>query len=86
MKRVIWGQGQPETVRGYQIEGHVSGAWHSLLDVTGNYQRRRIHKLEAGEPVDKVRVVVESTHGLDHARICEVRVYEADAPVWCRSL
>ena len=86
MERVIWGQGQPETVRGYRIEGHVSGAWHSLLDVTGNYQRRRIHKLDAGEPVDKVRVVVDSTHGLDHARICEVRVYEPDAPVWCRSL
>ena len=85
MERMVWGQGQPETVRDYRIEGRVSGVWHPLLEVTGNYLRRRIHRMDAREPVDRLRIIVKATHGLDHARICEVRVYEPEAPVWCNS-
>ena len=82
LQRMVWGRGQPETVRDYQIEGRVSGVWHPLLKVTDNYLRRRIHMFDDSEEVDKLRIIVNATNGLDHARICEVRVYEPDAPVW----
>lgn len=74
--RMIWGRPQPETVRDYVVEGRSGSAWRNLLQVTGNYQRRRVHALP-GEPLDALRVRVLASNGLDHARICEVRVYEA---------
>ena len=30
--------------------------------------------------IDALRVTVTATNGIDHARICEVRVYGAEAP------
>ena len=75
-ERMEWGQAQSETVRDYSIEGHVGGAWIRLVEVTGNYQRRRVH--EVSQEIDAMRVTVTATNGLDHARICEVRVYGAD--------
>eukprot|EP00039_Didymoeca_costata_P020965 m.342960 g.342960 ORF g.342960 m.342960 type:complete len:959 (-) comp22149_c0_seq1:157-3033(-) len=45
-----WGP-QPETVRDYFIEGEVSpGKWEVLCNVTGNYQRRRVHTLPCPPP------------------------------------
>ncbi|EDQ87561.1 uncharacterized protein MONBRDRAFT_27047 [Monosiga brevicollis MX1] len=40
----IW-KAQPETVRDYTIEGLVEGQWQLLCNITGNYQRRRVHSL-----------------------------------------
>ena len=80
--RMEWGQAQSETVRDYVVEGCVDGAWQQLVAVTHNHQRRRVHALAANGAVDALRVTVTATNGLDHARICEVRVYDADAPVW----
>lgn len=44
-----WGP-QPETVRDYMIEGKdaSTGKWVVLCNVTGNYQRRRVHMLPCG--------------------------------------
>ena len=84
MKSMVWGRGQPETVRVYQIEGRVSGVWLPLVDVSDNYQRRRTHRIESCGPIDKLRVKVKATNGLDHARICEVRVYPPESPTWCQ--
>jgi hypothetical protein len=40
-----WGP-QPETVKDYVIEGQTAdGKWRTLCNVSGNYQRRRIHTL-----------------------------------------
>ena len=43
---------QPETVRDYVVEGRASpkGAWRVLCNVTGNYQRRRVHSLPCTSP------------------------------------
>ena len=71
----VWGQPQPETVRDYRIEGLVGGEWQTLASVSGNYQRKRGHRLDGVVTIEAMRVVVLATNGLDHARICEIRAY-----------
>ncbi len=76
--RMEWGRPQPETVRDYRVD-YVddAGGWQTWLDERDNYQRRRVHRVAAEGPLATraVRVTVTATNGLDHARICEVRVY-----------
>ena len=79
VKKMIWGRPQPETVGDYRIEGLAAGKWQTLVEVAGNYQRLRRHRIEAPERFEAVRVTVLATNGLDHARVCEVRVYEPAA-------
>ena len=74
--RMDWGRPQPETVRDYRIEVESAGIWRVVHAETGNYQRRRVHRLPGPVAATAaVRLVVTATNGLDHARICEVRVY-----------
>lgn len=73
--RMIWGVPQPETVRDYRIEVYDGSEWQTVVTVSGNYQRRRGHRLDTELTVKQLRVVVTATNSLDHARICEVRVY-----------
>ena len=75
--RMQWGVPQSECVRDYTIEGEVGGAWQPLVEIEGNYQRRVVHTLDDTPAVDALRITVTATNGIDHARICEVRVYEA---------
>ena len=74
--RMCWGRPQPETVRDYAVEGEVAGSWQVLAEVQDNYQRLNAHRVASPPEVTAIRVVVLATNGLDHARICEVRVYE----------
>ena len=74
-ERMQWGVPQAETVANYRIEGCVGGEWVVLEEVEGNYQRLRIHRLEGTPEVEALRVTVLRTNGLDHARVCEMRVY-----------
>lgn len=76
-----WGAPQAETVRDYTIEGEVGGAWQFLVEAKDNYQRRVVHTLTDSPQVSAVRITVAAVNGLDHARICEVRVYES-ADTW----
>ena len=78
--RMIWGRPQPETVRDYTVSGYADANWIPLVNVNGNYHRRRVHHLECECAVSKLRIVVSATNGLDHARICEVRVYGRPSP------
>ena len=48
---------------------------HRVADVADNYQRRRVHRWEPCGRIAALRVTVLATHGLDHARILEVRAY-----------
>lgn len=73
---MIWGKPQVETVRDYYIEGFENGKWVTLFTVFDNWQRLRRHKMNAMIMISALRVVVKATNGLDHARICEIRVYE----------
>ena len=46
----FWGP-QPEAVRDYYIEGYqADGKWVLLCNVSGNYQRRRVHMLPCPTP------------------------------------
>jgi hypothetical protein len=73
--RMHWGQPQPETVCDYRLEVETAAGWRILHNERGNYQRRRLHPFPCVESTLALRLVIESTHGLDHARVCEVRVY-----------
>ncbi len=77
--RMEWGRPQPETIKDYTIEGIHGGTRQTLVDVQGNYQRRRVHAIENAPALNAIRINITATNGLDHARICEVRVYEARA-------
>ena len=79
--RMEWGRPQSETVRDYRLEALVEGEWRSLVSVEGNYQRQRVHELEDPPPAKALRLMVGATNGVDHARVCEVRVYE-ETPGW----
>lgn len=76
--RMQWGRPQPETVRDYRVEGaDGAGGWRTVVDERDNYQRRRVHRVGWETPLvtHALRVTVTATNGIDHARICEVRVY-----------
>jgi hypothetical protein len=73
VRQMQWGVPCAESVRDYQVEALYDGVWRSISDVQGNYQRRNIILLD-GKPLTALRIVVTATNGLDHARICEVRV------------
>jgi hypothetical protein len=73
--KMQWGQPQEETVRDYTLEVKIDGEWKSLCAVTGNYQRLRRHRFDSGLRVSALRVTVNATNGIDHARIMEIRAY-----------
>lgn len=75
--RMEWGRPQSETVRAYVVEAFADGEWVSLAEVDDNYQRLRGHRTTDAPLVDRLRVRVLATNGIDHARINEIRVYEA---------
>lgn len=64
---------QPELVRDYHllIDGDV------VASVTGNHLRKRVHRLPAAVTGSRLRLVVRSTHGVDRARVFEIRAYGA---------
>lgn len=72
-QKMLWGKPQPETVCDYRVEAMYRGEWRVVASVQANYQRRNLVKLD-GSPIDAVRITVDSTNGLDHARICEIRI------------
>jgi hypothetical protein len=73
--KMLWGRPQPETLRDYTIESSLAGTHRQLASVTGNYQRLRVHDMDATIQADALRITATATNGLDHARICEIRVY-----------
>ena len=70
-----WGRPQPETVRDYVVEGVLAGERVELARTSGNYQRLNRHTLNEDVEVDSLRIAVTATNGIDHARICEARIY-----------
>ena len=63
-----------ECVSDYSIQAMHGGKWKTVLQVAGNYQRRRIHKIDPPVETRQLKVVVLKTHGDKSARIYEVRV------------
>lgn len=75
VKKMAWGRPQPETVKHYTIEGFVDGKWRILTSESDNFQRLRIHQWDDAPTVQRLRINILETQGMNHARICEVRVY-----------
>ncbi len=76
--QLVWGTGQPELARSYRIEVMAAGSddWTPCLAVEENWQRRVVHPLPKEEGgIRAVRIHIDSTWGLDHARIVQVMVH-----------
>ncbi len=68
--------GVPSTlVKDYTLRFLRDGKEVGKLDVNGNYQRFRVHKLMQPVIADSVDIQVHSTCGVDFAKIFEVRIY-----------
>ena len=76
LSKMAWGP-QPETVRDYTILAGLTTRWNPVVEVRGNVQRRRMHRFDEVR-VNRMRVVVHATNGIDHARIFEVRCYKEE--------
>lgn len=62
---------QPETVKDYRLYAGDT----LLLEVHGNYQRKRIHTLPEAVQTDTLRLEVLATNGDPSARVFEIRAY-----------
>jgi hypothetical protein len=70
----VWEGPFPCVVRDYDIEVRTGDEWHAVANVSGNYQRRRIH--QAGwRHIDELVLTVKETNGAATARVVEIRVY-----------
>lgn len=72
----------PELVRDYRVQRcDAAGTWHTLVTVTDNRRRHRVHALRGldGGPVrtDALRLVVDATHGARHAHVTALKAYGA---------
>jgi hypothetical protein len=65
---------QPETVRDYEVQLLDGESRRTVIDITGNYQRKRIHRLDP-TTAGGVRIAVKATNGDRSARLFEVRAY-----------
>jgi hypothetical protein len=59
----------------YEITCATDTGWQELCTITDNHQRQRRHHL--GNPIhtQSLRITVTRAHGIDQARILEVRAY-----------
>ena len=61
------------------ISGKVAAVWKVVANVSGNFQRKRVHNFgEAMHNVSAVRVNVTRTNGILRAHINEIRLYGVD--------
>ncbi len=65
---------QPETVRDYDLEALINGEWRPLLQARGNYQRKRVHAVDA-KGVEALRLIVLATQGASEVGAFEIRAY-----------
>ena len=75
VKKMKWGTAQPETVKSYAVEVEVDGRWTTVAGAENNHQRLVVHRLEKVVRTSRLRLKVIASNGIDHARVCEVRVY-----------
>ncbi|RKN85577.1 FAD-dependent oxidoreductase [Paenibacillus ginsengarvi] len=67
----------PECPRDYAVWAWQDGVWRELLQVEGNYQRHRRHKLAAKVRTDRLKIVITATNGSPSAELYEIRCYES---------
>jgi len=75
-RKMHWGSGQPEMVRSFRIEIRApSGEWETLCQIEDNWQRRWRQILPTIRCLQALRIVVNSTWGLDHARVIRMSIH-----------
>lgn len=74
-ERMNWGDIPPSLVKDYMVSAKGPDGDFEWVHVTDNFQRRRVHTLKESHRVNRLRVEVRNTHGIDHARIFEIRAY-----------
>jgi len=74
-QKMLWGRPQPETISDYSLAIETAEGWREIERVSDNHQRRRIHPLDEPAITSALLITITATHGLDHARIIEVRAY-----------
>lgn len=62
----------PECVRDYELQAWRNGEWVTLMKVSGNHQRRRLHSFDPVQ-TNKLRLLVATTNGDPSARVYEFR-------------
>jgi len=72
-----WGRPQPETLKAFRVEAETREGWQLLDQVTDHWRRRYRRVLDQPLEATALRVRVEETHGLDHARIIRIAAYGA---------
>jgi hypothetical protein len=67
----------PECVKKYEIAIPQGSGWATIVQVEGNYFRRRVHTFD---PVtsNRLRLNIHETNGSPQARIYEVRLYNQE--------
>lgn len=69
--------GIPQTlIRDYEVSLYCEGAEVYKEEITGNYQRLRVHNIAPDIEADEAVITVKGTHGTPCAVIYEVRLYE----------
>lgn len=59
----------------YSILAWIDGQWRLVLEVNGNYQRQRIHQLDAPITTTELRLSINATNGDPSAQVYEIRCY-----------
>lgn len=65
----------PDTVKDYRLWARIGGQWRHLVEIEGNYQRLRIHRLRNSVVADAVKLEIMATNGSPWAQVYGVRVY-----------
>lgn len=65
----------PECTKDYALFYEYQGKWEPILNIEGNYHRRRIHHFDDISS-QKIRLEIYSTNGDPSARLYEIRVYK----------
>ncbi|GAB5562247.1 MAG: hypothetical protein SynsKO_38940 [Synoicihabitans sp.] len=73
--KMQWGRPQEETVRDYTVSAETASGPVELVAVKDNYLRLCVHGLDTPVKMTSLRLAVTATHGLNHARIMEIRAY-----------
>ena len=64
----------PDCVKDYSLQVKQGASWQDLLEVQGNYVRKRVHTFPEVRS-SALRLLVHATNGAPSARVYEVRVY-----------
>lgn len=73
--KMVWGAGQPEMVRHYELQVEIDGRWIPIAEETQQWQRRATHRLEKTKQIAALRVQVYAAWGIAEARVVRIGAY-----------